>query len=299
LDTGPIIIFIIKLQKIRYTAAAIGFALICLFLFKDELKDFISIVLKDLNDVDKRRIIKKKLKDNVSTVIEEFKNERENQNERPLKERVSKAFNDYNERDFAEIYLNQLFSNSQRTEDKLRKSIIRIFYISFIFFLLYNYSANDFLIGFFKLDKITLASVIKLMPLLISINYYELMSLIHSLSMQARLITQIIRFLHRPIYDAGLESYLLPSATPHYLYYINNRLPGYKKYLFKFFYVFVVVVVLGSALLIEGLIIVMCGMRFGSDDVLLIIVSVMVVAFNVITLFAFLVDYFPDIGERN
>jgi hypothetical protein len=61
----------------------------------------------------------------------------------------------------------------------------------------------------------------------------------------------------------------------------------------------VVVVVLGSALLIEGLIIVMCGMRFGSDDVLLIIVSVMVVAFNVITLFAFLVDYFPDIGERN
>ena len=236
------------------------------------LRDLLSLSIKVATDDQKRKLVGRRLK-NLKRNLTAFMDgglalgRDLADSTTHLNDAVGKAFKDDNERKFAENYLNQIYSNSQRTEEKLRKSLIRLFLLGFISYLLLNSSTNELLIGFIKVNDFTL--IIKLMPLLISINFYELMSLIIGLSMQIRLTHLLIKFLHEPISDTGLDAFLFPSTTPHYLHFITMKIPGLKKYPYLFSYIILVFIIVVSPFIIEIFIIYMCLLRFGIYDSLL------------------------------
>lgn len=198
-----------------------------------------------------------------------------------MNDRISKAFKDDNERKFAENYLNQLYLNSHYTEERLRKSVIRLFLLGLVSYLLFNKSINELMLGFIKINDFTL--IIKLMPLLISINFYEFASLYESFQLQEALILNIIRFLHKPIYDASLAPFLCPSTTPNYVFIIAGHLPVLKKYPFMLSYMLLMFVIISSAFLMDCFIIYMCILRFGIQDLLLQIVIITSFIFFAIT----------------
>lgn len=93
-----------------------------------------------------------------------------------IRKRIAEAFKDdkYN---LSKDYLEQIYLNLHITETTLRQSIIRIFFLFFLFLLLINTENNELNLQIIKVTDVTF--ILKFIPLLIAINYYELISLIN------------------------------------------------------------------------------------------------------------------------
>jgi hypothetical protein len=217
-----------------------------------------------------------------------------------LAERVNNAFNDINEREFVDkIYLNQLYSNSRITAGELRNSIVRIIFLYFVFYLLFTSSIKEVNFGPVKISDLNL--LIKIMPLLIAISYYDLSSLMASLTAQERLIFQIFKFMHKPIRDMGLDSFLFPSTSPLYTFHLNQNI--YEKSIlvqvYSKLYILLEVFLLLSGILVEYEIIKFCFQRYGFDDSLLWIVSISSIVFVVLALLELLINKDKENSLKN
>jgi len=208
-----------------------------------------------------------------------------------LADRVNNAFDGDNERKIADkFYLNQIYLNSRITAGELRNSIIRIIFLYFIYYLLFTSSVKEINFGPVKISDLDL--LIKIMPLLIAISYYDLSSLMASLTVQGRLIFQIFKFMHKPIRDMGLDSFLLPSASPFYTYNLNQNI--YKKgvlvQIYSKLYILLEIFLLLSGILVEYVIIKFSFQRYGFEDILLWIVAISSIVFVVLAFLELLIN---------
>ncbi len=119
------------------------------------------------------------------------------------------------------------------------------------------------------------------MPLLIAISYYDLSSLMVSLTAQERLIFHIFKFMHKPIRDTGLDSFLLPSASPLYIFHLNRNIynEDILVQVYSKLYILLEVFLLLSGILVEYEIIKFCFQKYGFDDSLLWIVAISSIVF--------------------
>ena len=108
-----------------------------------------------------------------------------------IQERVAETFkgDKYN---ISKDYLEQIYTNMHITETTLRQSIIRLFFLFFLFLLVMNTKNSELDLGIIKVTDISL--ILKFIPLLISINYYELISLILIYFLQQRMVMNILYF---------------------------------------------------------------------------------------------------------
>lgn len=94
-----------------------------------------------------------------------------------LEERVQDAFGkDGNSGSFtAKDFLQQLDLDNQNLRSGFRSSVIRLFFFFGLFILLSTASVSEATIGPIKITNLSI--IIKCLPLLIAVNYYELISL--------------------------------------------------------------------------------------------------------------------------
>jgi len=217
-----------------------------------------------------------------------------------LADRVNNAFDGDNERKIVDkFYLNQIYLNSRVTAGELRKSISRIIFLYFIFYLLFTSSVKEVNFGPVKISDLDL--LIKIMPLLIAISYYDLSSLIASLTTQERLIFQIFKFMHKPIRDMGLDSFLLPSASPFYTYNLNQNIykNGVLVHIYSKLYILLEVFLLLSGILVEYVIIKSNFRKYGFEDILLWIVAISSIVFVVLAFLELLINKDKENAWKN
>ena len=143
--------------------------------------------------------------------------------------------------------------------------------------------------------------LIKITPLLIAICYYDLSSLIASLTTQERLIFQIFKFMHRPIRDMGLDSFLLPSASPFYTYNLNRNIynNGVLVQIYSKLYILLEVFLLLSGILVEYVIIKSNFRKYGFEDILLWIVAISSIVFVVLAFLELLINKDKENAWKN
>lgn len=190
-----------------------------------------------------------------------------------FKNRAHDAFKDEKEREFAKDYLNQIYSNIRSAETILRNSIIRLFFIFFLFYLLINTQINELGIGPIKVGDISL--VIKILPLLISINYYEVISIWIMVSFQKKMGYEVLSALYSPIIKNDLQIGLYVASTPHLLeiYYEKIIKKGFLSNVNSNIYDIFLFSIIVGAILIECLIFSICYKKFGSDYLLSFVLS--------------------------
>lgn len=197
-----------------------------------------------------------------------------------LEEAVYRAFIGDNERSIVEKYLERIYSNSQVTETALRKSITRIFLLFFVFFLLTEAIINQMDIGPIKLNNFNL--IIKILPLVIAINYYELVSLYSAHILQVIMIRVIFETFYNPIVKRDLQTFLYPSSMPDYSYAILNQMRGKRgilDVLDNSLYMLFSMTIILAGIIFECLVFYECFQKFGLFDPLLWLITMVALLF--------------------
>jgi hypothetical protein len=202
-----------------------------------------------------------------------------------LEKRVKTAFKEDNERNIIGSYLERIYSNSQAADAALRQSIIRLFFLFFLFFLLINTSIGEIDFGILKIKDINL--ITKIIPLIISINYYELVSLMVIVILQQRLIDAIFSTIYKPIKDEHLSLLLYPCSTTISSEAISRFMPDNRKF-GKFSAdlatIFTIVIVAGAIICLCWIFVV-CFETFGMLDWMLWIIFIISLLFLVKSIF--------------
>lgn len=200
-----------------------------------------------------------------------------------MKERIRNAFKEDNERSFARDYLERLYSNLESTEKGLRQSLIRISLLIFISFLLLR-NPTEVDLGFLKINS---TIILQYMPLLISINYYELTSLACTFAMQMKIVDAFFSQMLKPINDMKLQLFLYPSSTPHCLELINRNLSEECtiKYLNNKIYLGVLLIILFLPIVLDAYFLIKCLEIFGLDMMLLItsLIALIIIIKSILT----------------
>ncbi len=196
-----------------------------------------------------------------------------------ISERVHDAFQGNKEREILKDYLQQIYSNLQITEIAVRKSMMRLVFLIFMFFLLMNTQVDELGVGPLKVKDFSI--IIILLPLLISINFYELISLGNNFFSQKRLVRRIFLFAYAPIEKNNLELFLEPSLTPLYNEGILQGLTdgGYLRMLSSNLQTMIVVLTILSSIIMEVFVFSACFKKFGFNLLLIMALIVSLVFF--------------------
>jgi hypothetical protein len=203
-----------------------------------------------------------------------------------IQERVAETFkgDKYN---ISKDYLEQIYTNMHITETTLRQSIIRLFFLFFLFLLVMNTKNSELDLGIIKVTDISL--ILKFIPLLISINYYELISLILIYFLQQRMVMNILYFLHKPIVDNDLDEILFSSSIPHSIEIILTHMTnenGIVNSINIFLYALTILIIMFGAIVFECSIFYSCFQKFGTSDWLLwmiLIISLIIILKSILS----------------
>lgn len=194
-----------------------------------------------------------------------------------IKEIVKDSFPDHDSREYAKEYLSCISSNNQFLETETRRSLIRSFLLFGLFFLLIGASVEEVTLGPIKINDISIIE--KFLPLLVAINYYELISLILMRRLFLETEGRIVEILYKSIYKNDLEGFLFPNSIPMWADTIFQK--SYEGIIYKIndatHYLISLIIIVGG-ILFECYAFYICFIHFGVSDIVLwsvLIVSVL------------------------
>jgi hypothetical protein len=194
-----------------------------------------------------------------------------------IKEMVGDSFRDHDSREYAKEYLSCISSNNQFLETETRRSLIRSFLLFGLFFLLIGASVEEVTLGPIKIKDISIIE--KFLPLLVAVNYYELISLIIMRRLFLETEGRMVEILSKNIYKNDLETFLFPNSIPLWSEKIFEK--SYEGIVYKIndnINLFISLIIFLGAFLFEGYAFYMCFVLFGVSDIILwsvLIVSVL------------------------
>jgi hypothetical protein len=187
-----------------------------------------------------------------------------------IAEQVRNAFADPSAHDFAREYLGEVLTNWRTSEETVRRTIILLFFLFFIFEALGRASVSEVSVGPVKLQDYTLLQ--KLLPIAIAYLYFDLVSTGTMRGYFSKVVDEVVRRTNKSVYENALHAYLWPTYTflPQEL--ITQYLSGKGKSLGQ------VVGILTRGTYVVGLLLISAGLQayifyrlfhlFGVQDVL-------------------------------
>jgi hypothetical protein len=195
-----------------------------------------------------------------------------------IKELVGDSLRDVNSREYAKEYLSCISSNNQLIETETRKSLIRVFLLFGLFFILIGASFEEITLGPIKMKDISIIE--KLLPLLVAVNYYELTSLICMRRLLIETEGRIVESLFPDFYKNGLHGYLFPNLVPLWANEIFAKShEGIVHKVDDFIFIFIGLIVISGAILFECYAFYICFVLFGVSDIILWAVLILAILF--------------------
>lgn len=213
-----------------------------------------------------------------------------------IRDRVQDAFGKGSSVDSntAKDFLQVLLLKMQIILDRERNSLLRLFFLFALFILFSTASVAEATFGPIKITELSL--ITKILPLLIAINYYELVTLWASHSLLVETINNMYRLIHEPIIKNDLTFFM----TSDWLFGFELFTDWIQDdYIFKKINNFIMNSIIWgialSALLFECYAFVRCFSIFGVFDLSLWIILI----FAIITLAKTVIswDYYSEIDR--
>ncbi len=128
-----------------------------------------------------------------------------------IRERVERGFDESTAATFGEQYFNALLISWREVNQSLRRTTLFLVVLIVGFVLLKDAKAAQFTLGPLRLTNVS--AVLTLIPVLVGLLAYEFVALVAAQSTYRKVLGELLRVLHRSVYEHDLEYMLAPPTV--------------------------------------------------------------------------------------